>query len=478
MHDLLQRPAAELAELVRAGEITARELVTASVERIEALDPQIGAFVDLDAERALAAAEAVAPHDARPFAGVPIAVKNNKPVDGMRLTFCAELLGDHVASHDAFLVRRLREAGMIVVGTTKLPEFGILPVTEPSRFGPARNPWDLGRTPGGSSGGAAAAVAAGMVPLAHGNDGGGSVRIPAACCGLVGLKPARGRISQGPDLGDSLLGIDGVLTRTVGETAALLDVLAGYETGDATWAPPPPEPFAAAALREPGRLRIALTVTPPLPDAEVDPVCEAAARDAAALLEGLGHDVREATPPWATPGMLQTFSAVFGPLVSQAIGFGGLLNGRDPQPEDMEALSWYLWERARAASSMDYIAAVNQLQGFTRSMVGFFEDVDVLLTPALGERPVAIGEIDATAPDPAATFRRSGAFTPFTATANVTGQPAISVPLFHGEDGLPLAVQLVGRPADEATLLSLAAQLEAARPWADRRAPVAATAGA
>jgi amidase len=476
--DLLFRPVHELAALVRDGELGARELVAHSLARIEALEPEIGAFVDVDAERALAAAAEIGPGDPRPFAGVPIAVKNNKPVQGLRFTFCAELLGDHVASHDAFLVRRLREAGFVIVGTTKLPEFGILPTTEPSRFGPTHNPWDLGRTPGGSSGGSAAAVAAGMVPIAHGNDGGGSTRIPAACCGLVGLKPSRGRISQGPDLGDSLLSIDGVLTRTVGETAALLDLLAGYETGDATWAPPPAEPFAATAAREPRRLRIALTTSPPLRDHTVDPVCETAARDAAALLEALGHEVVEATPPWSMPGLFESFSAVFGPLVSTAIGFGALLAGRPPTEDDVEALSWHLWERAIDQHSIDYLAATLRLQAATRAIIGFFDDVDVVLTPALGERPLALGVLDATAPDAAATFFRSGAFTPFTAVANVTGQPAISLPLYHGEDGLPTGVQLFGRPADEGTLLALATQVEAANPWADRRAPVAAGAGA
>jgi amidase len=464
--------------MIRGGEITARELVTASLERIEALDGQVGAFIDVDADRALAAADAVGRGDERPLAGVPIAIKNNRPVEGLRLTAGAELLEGQVARFDAFLVRRLRDAGMIVVGTSKLPEFGILPVTEPRRFGPARNPWDLERTPGGSSGGAAAAVAAGMVPVAHGNDGGGSIRIPAACCGLVGLKPARGRISPGPDIGDSMLGVDGVLTRTVAETAELLDVLAGYEPGDATWAPPPAEPFAVAAARPPSGLRIGLALSPPVQEHEVDPVCLSAARDAAALLEELGHEVVEAAPPWSIRGQFDTFRDVFGPQVASLIGYAGHLAGRAPEPEDVEALSWDLFERAQAASPLDYIAAVSRLQRMTRSIVAFFADFDAILTPALGERPVRLGEIDGTAPDGNATFHRSAAFTPFTATANVTGQPAISLPLFHGDDGLPTAVHLIGRPAGEATLLALAAQLEDASPWAERHAPIAVAAQA
>ena len=238
MNDLLTRPALELGSLIRAGEISSRELVEASLRRIEELDEQVGAFTHVASEAALATAEKIEGGDPRPFAGVPIAVKDNRAVNGMPITMCSDLFADVVPHHDSFLVRRFREAGFVIVGKTKLPEMGILPTTEPRRFGPARNPWDLGRTPGGSSGGSAAAVAAGMVPVAHGNDGGGSTRIPAACCGLVGLKAARGRVSVGPEAGDSFLVSDGVLTRTVADTAAVLDILAGYEPGDANWAPP------------------------------------------------------------------------------------------------------------------------------------------------------------------------------------------------------------------------------------------------
>src|SRR5947199_578107 len=223
------RSATELAALVRAGDLSARELVEASLRRIDALQPRLGAFTHVAHESALADADGIEAGDPRPFAGVPIAIKDNRPVAGMPLTMCSELYGEFVPGHDAYLVRRLREAGFVIVGKTSMPEMGILPTTEPRRFGAARNPWDLERTPGGSSGGAAAAVAAGMVPLAHGNDGGGSIRIPAACCGLVGLKPARGRVSVGPESGQSFFGTDGVLTRRVADTAAVLDVIAGYE---------------------------------------------------------------------------------------------------------------------------------------------------------------------------------------------------------------------------------------------------------
>ena len=233
MNDLLFRAAGELAALVRSGKLAARELVSASLERIDELQPHINAFTYVAYESALAAAAEIGAGDSRPFAGVPIAIKDNRPVKAMPLTVCSDLYGDFTPRHDAFLVSRLRAAGFVIVGKTALPEMGILPTTESRRNGPTRNPWALDRTPGGSSGGAAAAVAAGMVPIAHGNDGGGSIRIPAACCGLVGLKAARGRVSMGPDSGQSFFSIDGVLSRTVSETAQLLDVMEGYEPGDA-----------------------------------------------------------------------------------------------------------------------------------------------------------------------------------------------------------------------------------------------------
>ena len=473
---LLFEPATELARLVKAGEVSARELTEASLNTIERVDGEVNSFVHLDPDGALATAEGIEAADERPFAGVPIAVKDTAPTAGMPYRLGSDLFGDFVVPYDAFVVRRLREAGFVIVGKTSLPEYGILPVTEPRRFGPTRNPWGLERTPGGSSGGAAAAVAAGMVPLAHGSDGGGSIRIPAACCGLVGLKPSRGRVSRGPELGDDFLVQDGVLTRTVAETAALLDVLAGYEPGDATWAPPPAEPFARAAAREPGRLRIGMTTVPPI-DAPVDPVCERAARDAASLLESLGHEVEEVDPPWAGKELLRPFTLVFGTPVALGMWFGGQATGREPTAELVEPLTWTIWEGIRRRDPLDYLRARTHLSAAAREAVGLWDDHDVVLTPALAKRPVPIGEIDSCSEDPWEDFHQSGQFTPYTAIFNVTGQPAISLPLFHGDDGLPLAVQLAGRPAGEGELLSLAAQLEAAAPWADRRPSQSASTG-
>jgi amidase len=475
--DLLSRPATELARLVKAGEVTSTELTEACFERIEALDPELNAFVHLDPDGALAAAGAIEPSDERPFAGVPIAIKDTAAVAGMPYRLGSDMFGDFVPPQDAFVVRRLRDAGFVLVGKTNLPEFGILPVTEPRRFGPTRNPWDLERTPGGSSGGAAAAVAAGMVPLAHGSDGGGSIRIPAACCGLVGLKPSRGRISRGPEQGDDLLVQDGVLTRTVADTAALLDVMAGYEPGDATWAPPPPEPFAQTAAREPGRLRIGVTTVPAIDAAAIDPLCERAARDAAELLASLGHEVEEVNPPWKGEELLRAFTLVFGTPVALGMWFGAQVTGREPSTEMVEPLSWTIWEGVRERDPLDYLLARTRLTAASRSIVALWDEYDAVLTPSLAQRPVKIGEIDSCSDDPWEDFHRSGAFTPYTALFNVTGQPAISLPLYHGEDGLPLGVMIAGRPAGEGPLLSLAAQLEAASPWADRRPPQRASTG-
>jgi amidase len=287
------------------------------------------------------------------------------------------------------------------------------------------------------------------------------------------LKPTRGRVSRGPDQGDDFLVQDGVLTRTVAETAELLDILAGYELGDATWAPPPSDSFAAAAKRDPGRLRIGYTTTAAI-EADLDATCEQAVHDAAQLLSELGHDVEEVAAPWGEENdLLSIFTMVFGTPIAMGMFFGGVVTGREPTQELVEPLSWTIWEGIRARTALDYLLARTQLTGISRGIISLWESYDVVLTPGLAERPVPIGEIDACSDEPWEDFRRSGRFTPYTALFNVTGQPAISVPLFHGEDGLPTSIQLAGRPADEGTLLSLAAQLEAARPWADRRPELA-----
>jgi amidase len=471
--DLLYRSATELARLVRSGEVSSRELVEASLARIEDVDPRVNAFTLVDRDGALAAADAIRAGDERPFAGVPIGIKDlTAPVAGLVMSQGSELFGDYTPDYDAYLVRRIREAGFVIVGKTSSPELGIIPVTEPRRFGPTRNPWNLGRTPGGSSGGSAAAVAAGMLPLAHGSDGGGSIRIPAACCGLVGLKPSRGRISRGPDLGDSFLSTDGMLTRTVEDCARSLDVLSGYEPGDATWAPRPDEPFASSLGRDPGKLRIALILRPPI-EAAVDPICERAARDAAELLTGLGHEVSEVDPPWGRESdahLLALFTVLYAANIGLGVAFGGIVSGREPQPELMEKLTWAMFQQGIRQNSIEYLAALSQLQRYTRELVEFSAGFDLLMTPALAQRPLEIGDIKPDGDDPLGEFARTGLFTPFTAVFNVTGQPAISLPLFHAEDGMPAAVQFAGQPLGEAALLTLASQLEAETGWPARRA--------
>jgi amidase len=469
--DLMFRTAGELASLVRSGHVSARELVEASLERIEALNPALNAFIEVDGEAALDAAGEIGRGDARPFAGVPIAIKANVPAAGFCMDFGSRFLSGHRPGYSAYLVRRLKDAGFVVVGVTNLPEFGILPTTEPRHTGATCNPWDPGRTPGGSSGGSAAAVASGMVPIAHGNDGGGSLRIPAACCGLVGFKPSRGRVSRGPDMGDSYLACDGVLTHTVAETAQVLDVLSGYEVGDATWAPRPAESYGSAHRRDPGRLRIAMTAQNAL-GAEVDAECMHGLREGAELLAGLGHEVIEAAPALPGPETAALFTQVFAAQISLGISYGELLAGHPPGDDEIEPLSRAFHELARSTTSVGYLAAVAQLQALARGVIAFFAEYDLLLTPALAERPLPIGELHGCGESPMEDFARSGRFTPFTALFNVTGQPAASIPVAMGEDGLPTSVQLVAKPLGEDTLLQVLGQMEAARPWAHRRPPV------
>jgi amidase len=463
--ELMFRPVDELAALVRGGALSARELVARSLDRIEELDSKLGAFMQVDRDGALATADAIGPGDERPFAGVPIAIKNNRAVEGLRLTHGCKVLRDFVAPYDHSSVRRLRAAGFVIVGTTKTPEFGILPVTEPLEYGPARNPWDPNRTPGGSSGGSAAAVASGMVPIAHGNDGGGSLRIPAACTGLVGLKAARHRVSTAPDLGASSLVIDGVLTRTVAETASLLDLLAGYETGDAAWLSSPVESFADTASKPPQLLRVAYATRPPIASVQIDPICANAVTRACAIAESLGHAVEEFEPPWQDEQLIDMFFDYFAVGVALGMRFSAINTGRvAPRRDDVERMSWAIWLRANEIDAVSYQLIEAQLQARMRALVAGLSPYDALITPALAQRPLPLGSLDTSAADGWGTFRRSGDFTPFTAIFNLSGLPALSLPLFDGEDGLPLAVQVVGRPAGEGQLLALAAALEAAAP--------------
>jgi amidase len=454
--------ATELAGLVRRGEVSPVELVEAQLRRIEALDPQLNAFVTVCAEQALASAREAETQPDRPFRGVPVTVKDTSETVGVRTTFSSRVYADHVPHREPAVVRRLRDAGFILLGKTNAPEFATLAVTESVLNGPCRNPWDTTRNAGGSSGGAAAAVAAGLCPVAHGGDGGGSLRIPASCCGVVGLKPARGRVSHAPYGGFADLPTYGPIARTVLDAAAVLDVMAGYEAGDPYWAPPPERAFAAEAAEEPRRLRVAVTTEPPIA-VPVDPECADAVEQAAALLAELGHSVEQATPDWRLDALEDWFTTVW--QVSPALF---------PVPEDqlaqVEPINRALIEAARRTSSVEYSRSMLALREAARRIVAFWDRYAVLVTPTLALAPVPVGWVDVEG-EPWEEFRRGYRFTPFTPVANVTGQPAISLPLSWRDDGLPIGVQLIGPPAGEQVLVRLSAQLEAARPWAARRPP-------
>ncbi len=440
------------AAQVRAGDVSPRELVDEAIRRSEATNPELNFLVTDCFEQA----RGTTPADG-PFTGVPMLVKDLTETGGLRTTFSSRAFADYVPKHDAAVVRRMKDAGFIVIGKSNTPEFGITAVTESDLNGACRNPWDPSRTPGGSSGGAAAAVAAGVLPLAHGSDGGGSVRIPAACCGLFGIKPSRGRVSPAPFSSGSLeLSQNGPLSVSVRDAAAFLDAIAGYEPGDAHWAPPPERPFLDEVGADPGRLRIAFTVEPAVPY-PVDPRLAAVARSAAEALEALGHDVVESTPPWVDGSVLSAFAKLW-----------QLTPALYPVQDESQLtpINRALAEAARETSSVAFALAVGALQRAARRIVAFWDDVDIVLTPALAKLPVPIGWIFEPE-DPWDQFARGGEFTPFTPIVNVTGQPAATVP-FDVVDGLPACVQLIGPPAGEALLFQLASQLEAAHPWAHR----------
>lgn len=466
--------ATDQAELVRRKEIQPIELVDAAVERIESINPTLNAVVTPMYDHARAAATGELPDG--PFTGVPFLLKDLlASYGGVRMTSGSTLLRDFVPDHDSELVRRLKQAGLIILGKTNTPEFGLWPTTESRLFGPCRNPWNTERTAGGSSGGSAAAVAANMVPMAHGNDGGGSIRIPASCCGLFGLKPTRARNPLGPDNGDIMNGlvVEHALTRTVRDSALLLDSTSGPDVGDPYWAPPPARPFIQEVGVDPGRLRIAFThETATGVPVHADSI--SAVQDAAGLCADLGHEVVEAVPRVEGEVLLQAFTVVW--LSGCASLFKGIarVTGQEPTPDQVEPLTWALHEMGRGQSAPDYIVAVWILQKVTRQIARFFVDYDVWLTPTLAEPPLPLGTFDFESDNALEMFLRAGAFVAFTPICNATGQPAMSVPLFWNADGLPIGTHFVSRFGDEATLFRLAAQLEEARPWVARRPPVSA----
>ncbi|KAA1425579.1 amidase [Nocardioides antri] len=469
LHDLT---ALEQGALVRSGEIGVTELTDHYLARIERADHDFvaGAFAFLDADLARERAHDVAAvgpvgDGASPLAGVPTAIKDLNLTAGVPTAFGSPAFAGNVPEVSDAVTLAIEAAGLVSLGKTSTPEFGSPCYTEPEGRPPAVTPWDTTRMAGGSSGGAAAAVAAGLVPVAQGSDGGGSIRIPASCCGLVGLKPTRGRISGFPLYGDPVgLATSGSIARSVGDAAALLDVLAGHRASDPYWAPEPSGTFLDATRRDPGRLRIARFVQPIIAEAEVSAESRQAYDDASRLLADLGHfieDVPVPLPQEAVP----TFEICWSVLTALSV---------TPLPPEKRAmlrpLTLWLGERGAAVSAPDFGLAIGRLRQFAADALVALAPYDAVLTPTLATPPLPVGDIRDDA-DPAADFEAQKRFTPWTSAWNVTGMPAISLPLHWTDDGLPVGVMLAGRPADEETLLALAAQVEAAAPWSDRRPP-------
>jgi len=472
--EFISLDATALAALVRQKQVKPIELLEAAIERIERLNPALNAVVTPMYEQAREAAAGKLPDG--PFAGVPFLLKDLGALyAGVRMTMGTAFLRNFVPDHESELVTRLKRAGLIIVGKTNTPELGILPTTEPRLFGPSHNPWDIHRTPGGSSGGSAAAVAAGFVPMAHANDAGGSIRIPASCCGLFGLKPTRARNPLGPDLGDIYSGlvVEHAVTRSVRDSAALLDATAGPDVGDPYWAPPPTRPFLQEVGADPGKLRIAFTVTTPT-NVKAHADCISAVQDAAALCADLGHEVVEAAPEINGELVVRAFMVLFSAGCAWTMEGLGFATGHAPTQDKFEPLTWALYEMGRQQNASSYLLSLTLLQRVARDIARFFLKYDVLLTPTLAEPPVPLGTFDSPPENPLHGLRRAEAFVPFTPICNATGQPAMSVPLYWSAQGLPVGVHFVGRFGDEATLFRLAAQLESARPWASRRPPVSA----
>ena len=465
--------ATALAELVRSKQVKPIELVEAAIARIEALNPELNAVITPMYELAREAATGELPQG--PFTGVPFLLKDLMAAcSGVRMCWGTAFARDFVPGFDSELVVRQRKAGLIILGKTNSPEFGILPTTEPHFFGPSRNPWNTGMTTGGSSGGSAAAVASGMVPMAHANDGGGSIRIPASCCGLFGLKPTRARNPMGPALGDALNGliVEHAVTRSVRDSAALLDATSGPDLGDPYWAPPPARPFLAEVGADPGRLRIAYTSEASGTAAHED--CIKAVEDAAGLCAGLGHEVEERALQVNVEELTPLFMTLWTSAQAWMADTLAALTGQTPTADDFEPLTWALIEMGRGVDASSYLNAVTGLQSVTRDVAMQMDSYDLWLTPTLAEPPLPLGTFESPPDNPLYGIIRAASFVPFTPVCNITGLPAASMPLYWNSDGLPIGVQFIAKFGDEATLFRLAAQLEEARPWEGKRPPVSA----
>jgi len=465
-----------LADLVRRKDVTAGEILEETIARIEVRNPIVNAVVNKMYDEARKVVAAGLPDG--PFAGVPYLLKDlGAQYTGAVTAGGSRLFAKDVADHDSELTIRLRRAGLVVVGKSSTPEMGLAPSTEPRLFGPTKNPWKLTHSAGGSSGGAAAAVAAGILPMAHATDGGGSIRIPASCCGLFGVKPTRGRVSMAPDAGEGWGGasVAHAVTRTVRDSAALLDATAGPAQGDPYWAPPPPRPYLEEVGREPGKLRIALNLTPWFP-AEVDRECADAVRDAAKLCASLGHEVEEARPEIDVAKWRQANRMIVAANVAATLDARAALMGRPLAEDDVERMVWDRVKDARAFSASDYAMATRIVHLVGRQVARFMERYDIILTPTMAAPPWPLGVLDMMTTDVDGYLKAVFASIGFTSLFNSTGQPAMSVPLAWSSSGLPLGVQFVSRFGDEGMLFRLGAQLESARPWIGRRPQVVARA--
>ncbi|MGS2647467.1 amidase family protein [Streptosporangium sp. LJ11] len=465
MHDLLKLDALGQAQAVKKGEISSRELAEAAIARIEACDGAINAVVHRRFERALAEAGEADPE--APFAGVPTLLKDlGWSMAGEPYRAGSRTLEGIFAERDGYAVTKLRRAGFTILGRTNTPEFGTAITTEPVTCGPTRNPYDLRYSSGGSSGGSAAAVAAGMVAVASASDGGGSIRIPASMCGLVGLKPGRGRVSSGPSGGEPWAGFSaaGLLCRTVRDSAATLDVVAGTMPGDPYGAPAWRRPLAEEVGADPGRLRIGFLTEHPGGGVPSDPDLVAAVTGAAGLLEALGHDVEPGGPSaLAEDGFASHFGTIVAAHVAADVEDIGRWRGRPVEPGELETRNRILAKAGRELGAVGYVTSRDWIDGFRRRMADWWESHDLLLMPSLGVAPFPLGWLP---PDDVSTSRgRTNRAVAFTSPVNATGQPAISLPLHHTADGLPVGVQLVAAAGREDLLIRVAAQIEEERPF-------------
>ncbi len=478
--DLATMDATDQAELVRSGEATPEELVEAAIARVEAVNPELNAVIHELFEQGMDEARSPDLPDG-PFKGVPFLFKDlGAAYAGQPLHLGMQLLKDagFRAPMDSTLAQRFRAAGFVVIGKTNTPELGILPTTEPEAYGASRNPWNTDHTTGGSSGGSGAAVASGMVPVAHANDGGGSIRIPASANGLVGLKTTRQRTTEGPLVGDLMGGltVELCVSRTVRDTAAILDAVHGSAPGDPYVAPPPARDYVEELAA--GRtFRIGIQTNPPVPGLDSHPECVAAVAGARKLLEGLGHTVEDAAPVddqlAEALGIEDSFLTKWAAGQASSLDQLAMIVGREVTADDVEPLTWVLAEIGRERSAARYLTDHGKHQLAARGIAAWFEGgYDLLLTPTMAEPPVPLGTFDQRAGDPLDVFRRAVPSGAFTAIFNATGQPAISLPLHWTEDGLPVGVQLVAAFGREDLLIDVAAQLESAQPWIDRRPPV------